>query len=84
VRPRPHRLLEASQRVRYEACVCQHDRIARRSPAFRPEVQSPRLTHGRPLSIWLHPCCLKSWFAVVGDGAPGKTMSELALMFQIL
>ena len=57
--------------------------LSTKSPAAR-EVQSARF-HTEDFSVFaLHTCCLKSWFAVVGDSSPHKTISELALMLQIL
>jgi len=60
------------------------DRIARRAPAFRPGSERAVATRKTSQYLRYNTCCLKSWFAVVGDSSPRKTMSELALVFQIL
>ena len=52
--------------------------LTTKSPAAR-EVQSARL-HTEDLSVFaLHTCCLKSWFAVVGDSSPRKTNARACL-----
>ena len=52
--------------------------------SFRAGVQSAPLTQACPHGKGHASCCLKSWLAVVRHSAGRKTMSEHALMYQIL
>ena len=60
------------------------DQNSATGPVLQGGVQSAPLTESCPYGKGRASCCLKSWFAVVRHSAGRKTMSELALMYQIL